>query len=110
MAIIFDMNAQQCDGEVESVMPLGSIADKLRAFGAHVLQVDGHDIDALAEAGSVVPEKGPLAILASTNPCCGMPYLEKRRPRLHYVRFKTEDEKHALEAAIRQQLYQENAL
>ena len=108
MALIFDMNAQQCDGAMESVMPLGPIAEKLRAFGAHVLEVDGHDIDALAEAGQVVPAKGPLVILAHTNPCRGMRYLEKRRPRLHYVRFKSKEEKHALEEAIRQELYPEH--
>jgi transketolase len=106
VAIIVDINGQQCDGTVESVMPLGPLADKLRAFGAHVVEVDGHDIDALAEAGQFVPEKGPLVILAYTNPCQGMPYLEKRRPRLHYVRFKSEEEKRELEDAIRKQLYQ----
>lgn len=106
VAIIVDINGQQCDGTVESVMPLGSLADKLRAFGAHVVEVDGHDIDALAEAGQIVPEKGPLVILAYTNPCRGMNYLEKRRPRLHYVRFKSEEEKQELEDAIRKQLYQ----
>ena len=105
MAIIFDMNAQQCDGAMKSVMPLGPIVDKLRAFGAHVIEVNGHDIEALAEAGQIVPKKGPLTILAYTNPCRGMKYLEKRRPRLHYVRFKSDEEKRELEEAIKQQLY-----
>lgn len=105
MALIFDMNAQQCDGAMEAVMSLGPITNKLRAFGAQVLEVDGHDLDALAEAGQVVPTEGPLVILARTNPCQGMRYLEKRRPRLHYVRFKSAEEKHALETAIRQELY-----
>lgn len=107
MALIVDINAQQCDGAMESVMPLGLIADKLRAFGAQVIEVDGHDIDALAEAGQVIPEKGPLVILTYTDPCRGMEYLEKRRPRLHYVRFKSEEEKRELEEALRKELYQE---
>ncbi len=107
MTMIFDMNAQQCDGAMESVMPLGFVTDKLRAFGAHVIEVNGHDIEALAEAGQVVPEKGPLVILSRTNPCRGMDYLEKRRPRLHYVRFKSEEEKRELDEAIRKQLDQE---
>ena len=105
MALIFDMNAQQCDGAMKSVMPLGPITDKLRAFGAHVIEVNGHDIEALAEVGQIVPEKGPLVILAYTNPCRGMEYLEKRRPRLHYVRFKSDEEKRQLEQAIKKQLY-----
>ena len=104
MAVIFDMNAQQCDGEIDSVMPLGPVADKLRAFGAHVVEVDGHDIEAIAQAAQVMPEQGPLAILARTHACEGMPYLEKRRPRLHYVRFTSAEEKRELEDAIRKQL------
>jgi transketolase len=109
MAIIFDMNGQQCDGVVESVMTAGSTADKLRAFGAHVVEVNGHDLEALAEAGEIRPDKGPLVILARTNPCQGMDYLEKRRPRLHYVRFKSEEEAQELEEAIRKQLYESHS-
>jgi transketolase len=106
LAIIVDVNGQQCDGAMESVLSLGNVADKLAAFGACVIEVDGHDIEAVQKAGETQPENGALVILAKTNPCQGMDYLEKRRPRLHYVRFKSPEEAQALEVAIRKQLYQ----
>ena len=34
-----------------------------------------------------------------------MDYLQKRFPRLHYVRFKSAEEKAELQAAIAEQLY-----
>lgn len=106
MAIIVDMNGQQCDGAMDSVMTIGSMADKLRAFGAHAIEVNGHDIESLSKAGETRPQKGPLVIQANTNPCQGMAYLEKRRPKLHYVRFTSKEEAIELEEAIRNQLYQ----
>jgi transketolase len=105
MAIIIDMNGQQCDGIMESVLSLGSAADKLTAFGAHVISLDGHDIEAIHQAGTTKPTNGALVILAKTNPCQGMDYLETRRPKLHYVRFKSAEEAKALDDAIRKQLF-----
>lgn len=105
MAIIIDVNGQQCDGAMESVLSLGAAVDKLAAFGAHVIEVDGHNIEAVQNTGEIQPQNGALVILAKTNPCQGMDYLEKRRPRLHYVRFKSEQEAKELEEAIRKQLY-----
>jgi transketolase len=105
MAIIVDMNRQQCDGAMDTVLNLGAIAEKLAAFGAHVIEVDGHDILAVQRAGKTLPETGALVILANTNPYQGMDYLKKRWPRLHYVRFKSVEEAQELETAIRQQLY-----
>ncbi|RKZ88275.1 MAG: transketolase [Candidatus Parabeggiatoa sp. nov. 1] len=105
LAIIVDVNGQQCDGAMESVLSLGNAADKLAAFGADVIEVDGHDIEAVQKAGEMRPESSALVILAKTNPYQGMDYLQKRWPRLHYVRFKSQEEARALEVAIRKQLY-----
>ncbi|MCP4655616.1 MAG: transketolase [bacterium] len=105
MAVVFDANGQQCDGTMESVLNITPMAEKLRAFGAHVVEVNGHDVEALGTAGDLRPHRGPLVILAATNPCRGMDHLEKRRPRLHYVRFRSEQEAAELEEAVRKQLY-----
>ena len=35
----------------------------------------------------------PLIILAKTSPYQGMKYLKTRFPKLHYVRFKSEEER-----------------
>ncbi len=105
LVIIIDMNGQQCDGTIDSVLSLGNISAKLSAFGGHVIEVDGHDTQAIHQASLLKPNKGCLIILAHTNPCQGMSYLERRRPRLHYVRFQSKAEAEELAAAIRQELY-----
>ena len=47
---IVDRNRFMIDGETEDVMPLEPFADKWRAFGWDVVEVDGHDFDQLDEA------------------------------------------------------------
>ena len=105
LAVIVDVNGQQCDGAMDSVLLPGSFAAKLTAFGAQVVEVDGHDIEALQRAAAIRPLQRALVILAKTCPYQGMNYLKKRYPRLHYVRFRSTQEFNELEAAIRQQLY-----
>src|SRR5690606_17601004 len=51
VGIYGDVNGQQCDGRVQDVMGIEPLADKLAAFGADVVRVDGHDVEALAAAG-----------------------------------------------------------
>jgi transketolase len=63
-----DFNDIQIDGKVETVMGIAPLGDKYRAFGWHVIDVDGHDIpkliDAYAEARAT---KGkPTVVLART--------------------------------------------
>lgn len=90
---IMDVNRQQCDGAMTSVMEVRDIQAKMEAFGAKVVWIDGHDLDAM-RAAVKTPHRGqPLIILANTSPFRGMPSLQLRFPRLHYVRFKREDER-----------------
>ncbi|CAK0741705.1 Transketolase [Gammaproteobacteria bacterium] len=84
---IVDMNGQQCDGAVTTVMTLEPLAQRLTAFGARVITIDGHDLKALAATTKVSSEGQPTIILAYTDPCRGLPLLEKRIPKLHYLRF-----------------------
>jgi len=90
---IMDVNRQQCDGAMDSVMEVGDIAEKITAFGGVAVWVDGHDLDAMRAAVRTPHPGKPLIILANTNPFRGMPALEARFPRLHYVRFKSEKER-----------------
>lgn len=90
---IMDVNRQQCDGAMNSVMEARDIKTKMEAFGARVAWVDGHDLDAM-RAAVKTPHRGkPLIILANSSPFRGMPSLQLRFPRLHYVRFKSERER-----------------
>lgn len=92
LRFIVDVNQAQCDGPMEDVMRIEPIADRLRAFGASVDVVDGHDLTALTEAMTRDSDR-PHAVLAYTDPVRGLPLLEERRPVLHYLRFTSKDER-----------------
>lgn len=92
LGVYADMNGQQCDGHMSAVMNIEPIREKLDAFGAHAVEVNGHDIDALSEPASFEPDGRPLFVLARTDPTRGVPLLKERAPNLHYLRFSSEDE------------------
>jgi transketolase len=101
---IMDVNDQQCDGAMSSVMEVGDIRRKFIEFGAACVEIDGHDLQAMRDA-MVEPHDGqPLIILARTSPFHAMPILEERFPRLHYLRFKSEDERARFNVAIAKDL------
>ncbi len=93
VGIYVDVNGQQCDGLMRDVMAIEPLPEKLAAFGARVVRTDGHDVEALAAPAQLAPDGRPLIVLAYTNPCQGIELLEARRPRLHYVRFRDEQER-----------------
>lgn len=97
---LMDVNRQQCDGAMDEVMEVRDAAAKLRAFGAVVAECDAHDLDALRRAAATPHPDAPLVILAHSSPFHGMPYLERRMPRLHYVRFKSPEERQALNEGV----------
>lgn len=101
---IMDVNRQQCDGAMDSVMRVGDIARKLDDFGVAVVEIDGHDLEAMRRAVKTPHPRKPLIILAHSSPFRGMRYLERRFPRLHYVRFSSEEERSEMNAAISAEL------
>ncbi|HKW26383.1 MAG TPA: 1-deoxy-D-xylulose-5-phosphate synthase N-terminal domain-containing protein, partial [Terriglobales bacterium] len=50
LVMVVDANGSQVDGPVLSVLPIEPLAGKWRSFGWRVLEVDGHDVDALSTA------------------------------------------------------------
>lgn len=97
---LMDVNRQQCDGAMHDVMEVGDIAGKLRSFGAVVAEADAHDLVALRAAAATPHEGRPLIVLAHSSPTHGMEFLRRRFPRLHYVRFKSEEERREMNEAI----------
>jgi transketolase len=89
---VVDVNRAQCDGPMDSVMTIEPLATKLKAFGASVDSVDGHDIAALTSALER-PTGKPHFVLAYTDPARGVPLLNDRRPVLHYLRFTGPEER-----------------
>ncbi len=78
LTAVMDRNNIQINGMTENVMPLEPLSDKYRAFGWHVLEVDGHNIaqfiDAVDEAKAIYEK--PTIIIAHTIPGKGVPEIE----------------------------------
>ncbi len=87
LVAIVDRNGLQLTGRTEDICPLEPLADRWRAFGWSVREVDGHDPVALAAALSTTPwQPGrPSALLARTQKGYGIPFIAGR-PACHYVR------------------------
>jgi len=75
---ILDRNRQQIDGWTRDVMSLEPLADKWRAFGWHVLEADGHDMEAILEALTTAQQvKGrPSIVIAHTTKGKGASFME----------------------------------
>ena len=102
--VIVDVNRQQCDGAMSSVLDLGDLATRVASFGVTCRSINGHDLDAMRKAADSAEPDKPLIILANTSPYQGMEFLKKRFPRLHYVRFKSADERREMQTAIAAEL------
>ncbi|HHS82289.1 MAG TPA: transketolase [Devosia sp.] len=101
---IMDVNDQQCDGAMDSVMRVGDIRQRFETFGAACIEIDGHDIAAMREAAREPHPGRPLIILARTCPYHSMSILKERFPRLHYVRFSSEEERARMNISIAAEL------
>lgn len=78
LTVIIDRNNIQIDGMTENVMPLEPLADKWVAFNWHVIEVDGHNIEAFVDAveeAKAIYEK-PTVIIAHTIPGKGIKEIE----------------------------------
>jgi transketolase len=82
LCAILDYNQGQIDGPVKEVMPIEPIADKWRAFGWHVLEIDGHDMEQILgsyrEARELAEKGGtkPVFIVAHTVKGKGVSFME----------------------------------
>ena len=75
---IIDRNNIQIDGPTESVMPLEDLKAKWTAFGWHVLEMDGNNIEAIIDTcamAKAIVEK-PVVIIAHTIPGMGVDFME----------------------------------
>lgn len=75
---ITDRNYIQIDGNTENVMPLEDLKAKWEAFGWHVIDINGNDIEAAIDACAMaraVADK-PIMILAHTIPGKGVDFME----------------------------------
>jgi transketolase len=74
-----DYNGQQIDGPTEKVLSLESLQAKFEAFGWHVINSDGNDMDAIVKAlhlaKSLTGKGKPILNLMSTQMGYGVDYM-----------------------------------
>lgn len=75
---ITDRNNIQIDGQTEDVMPLEDFKSKWEAFGWHVIEIDGNNIEAVIDACAMAKamESKPVMIIAHTVPGKGVDFME----------------------------------
>ncbi|MDO5153987.1 MAG: transketolase [Eubacteriales bacterium] len=78
LCVIVDNNGLQIDGAVDRVMSPYPIDEKLKAFGFHVVVIDGHDFDQIEAAMNTArATKGqPTAIVMKTTKGKDVSYME----------------------------------
>ncbi|KKU92615.1 MAG: Transketolase domain protein [Candidatus Yanofskybacteria bacterium GW2011_GWC1_48_11] len=79
LTAVIDRNNIQIEGYTENVMPLESLSDKWRAWNWHVIEIDGHNIEEIAdafEAAKAIFGK-PTVIIAHTIAGKGVPEFER---------------------------------
>jgi transketolase len=78
LTAFIDRNNIQIDGLTEEVMPLEDLKAKWQAFGWHVIEVDGHNIEdvvASCNMAKAIVEK-PVAIICHTIPGKGVDFMQ----------------------------------
>ena len=78
LVAIVDQNGVQATDAVEKVLPNPNLGEKWRAFGWHVIEIDGHDMAQILAAldGARAFKGAPTAIIARTVKGKGFPFAE----------------------------------
>jgi transketolase len=77
---IVDVNRLQIDGKTKDVKNLEPLADKWKAFGWYVIEVDGHNLEQLLKAFEEAKNASgrPTVILANTIKGKGVSFMENK--------------------------------
>ena len=78
LTAILDRNNLQNDSAVDDVMPIEPVADKWQAFGWNVLEIDGHNMEAIVQALDKAQscKEAPTMIIANTVKGKGVSFME----------------------------------
>jgi len=95
-----DRNQYSLDGVVDEVIRIEPLAEKWRAFGWQVVEVDGHDISqllsALRAAADLPDGSEPTVLIAQTVKGKGVSFMESEIG-WHLGFLDTDDERRALD-------------
>ncbi len=80
LTLIVDYNKIQSFGRVADVLALDPLADKFRAFGWAVVEIDGHDMEQIVTALSALPAVPgkPTVVIAHTVKGKGVRFMEDK--------------------------------
>jgi transketolase len=95
ITVIVDQNGLQGFGTTAEVAGMHELTDKIRAFGAPVAEIDGHDHGAI-EAACATTEPGLRVFVAKTRKGKGVSYMQDKM-EWHYLPMSAEMYKTALE-------------
>ena len=86
LVALVDLNGQQALGYTEAVLDLSPLIDRWRAFGWHAVAIDGHDLEAIADAlgRPNFEHDKPQVILANTTFGKGVSFMESQI-KWHYL-------------------------
>ncbi len=78
LCVIIDVNGLQLDGATKEILNTAPLADKVRAFGFNVVEIDGHSFDDMEKAFDAFHacQDRPTAILMHTHKGKGVSFME----------------------------------
>jgi transketolase len=81
LVAFIDKNDLSMDGRLDDIMRMNPVGDKFAAFGWNVIEVDGHDMNALVDIVDGLPDPSsdkPTVIVASTVKGKGIGFMENQ--------------------------------
>lgn len=99
LCVIVDYNKHQSYASTFEVQDLEPFADKWRAFGFNVSEVDGHNVEELKSALTALPKTGkPNLVLCHTVKGKGVKFAEHNMKWHHQSKFSDENIEELIEA------------
>jgi transketolase len=101
LTVIVDFNRMQASGDIDSIVSLAPLASKWEAFGFQVTEVNGHDVEQLANVlgSSINPHAKPRVVIAHTVKGKGFVSAENSTSWHHKAKI-TKDEISSLRAEV----------
>ena len=79
LIMFVDNNGLQIDGTISAVKSVDKLNEKISSFGFNVIEIDGHDINAIINAvNSAKKQEKPTCILAKTIKGKGVSFMENQ--------------------------------
>ncbi|MEO0991301.1 MAG: thiamine pyrophosphate-dependent enzyme, partial [Pseudomonadota bacterium] len=85
LTLIVDRNRLQQGARTEETVGLDPLDDKYRAFGWDVVEVDGHDHEALLDVLATAGADRPRCVIANTTKGKGVSFMENKAKWHHGV-------------------------